>query len=62
MFCIGTDDPFLTPAEARPSVAGVPGAVLHEVAGGHAPWLDDPAGCGKLVTGHLTETGCPPAG
>jgi hypothetical protein len=33
--------------------------VLHEVRGGHGPWLDDPAGCAKLVTGHLAATGFP---
>jgi pimeloyl-ACP methyl ester carboxylesterase len=61
MFCLGTDDPFLTPAQARPAIAQIPGAVLHEVPGGHAPWLEDPAGCAKLVTGHLTATGFEPA-
>jgi hypothetical protein len=35
--------------------------VLEEVPGGHGPWLEDPAGCAKLVTGHLTATGYPPA-
>jgi pimeloyl-ACP methyl ester carboxylesterase len=61
MFCIGSDDPFLSPAEARPSVARIPGAILHEVPGGHGPWLDDPAGCATLVTGHLAATGFAPA-
>ena len=61
MFCLGTGDPFLTPAQARPSVAKIPGAVLHEVPGGHGPWLEDPAGCAKLVTGHLPATGFAPA-
>jgi pimeloyl-ACP methyl ester carboxylesterase len=61
MFVLGTADPFLTPALARPSVAKIPGAVLHEVPGGHGPWLDDPAVCAKLVTGHLAATGFAPA-
>jgi pimeloyl-ACP methyl ester carboxylesterase len=61
MFCWGTDDPFLSPAKARPAIAKIPGAVLHEVTGGHGPWLDDPATCAKLVTAHLTATGFPPA-
>ena len=61
MFCLGTDDPFLTPAQARPAVAKIPGAVLYEVPGGHGPWLEDPAGCAKLVTGHLAATGFAPA-
>ena len=61
MFCLGLDDPFLSPAQARPAIAEIPGAVLHEVPGGHGPWLEDPAGCAKLVTGHLTATGFAPA-
>jgi pimeloyl-ACP methyl ester carboxylesterase len=61
MFCWGTSDPFLTPAQARPAIAQIPGAVLHEVPGGHGPWLEDPAGCAKLITGHLAATGYPPA-
>ena len=26
----------------------------------HGPWLEDPAGCAKLVTGHLAATGFAP--
>jgi pimeloyl-ACP methyl ester carboxylesterase len=52
LFCLGRDDPFLSPQQARPSVAKIPGAVLHEVVGGHAPWFEDPAGCAKLVVDH----------
>jgi pimeloyl-ACP methyl ester carboxylesterase len=62
MFCWGTEDPFLTPAQARASIAKIPGAELHEVPGGHGPWLEDPAGCAKLVTDHFTATGFAPAG
>ncbi len=61
MFVLGTADPFLTPALARPSVAKIPGATLHEVTGGHGPWLDDPAACAKLAAGHLAATGFAPA-
>jgi pimeloyl-ACP methyl ester carboxylesterase len=60
-FLVGTADPFLTPALARPSVAKIPGAVLHEFPGGHGPWLDDPAACATLVTSHLAATGFTPA-
>lgn len=60
MFCWGTSDPFLAPARARPAISRIPGAVLHEVPGGHGPWLDDPVGCAKLVTSHLTATGFAP--
>jgi pimeloyl-ACP methyl ester carboxylesterase len=61
MFCWGTGDPFLAPARARPAIAKIPGAVLHEVPGGHGPWLEDPRGSAKLVISHLTATGFPPA-
>jgi pimeloyl-[acyl-carrier protein] methyl ester esterase len=61
MFCLGTGDPFLSPAQARPAIAKIPGAMLHEVPGGHGPWLEDPAGCAKLVISHLTATGFAPA-
>jgi pimeloyl-ACP methyl ester carboxylesterase len=61
MFCLGTGDPFLSPAQARPAIAKIPGATLHEVPGGHGPWLEDPAGCAKLVISHLTATGSAPA-
>jgi len=57
MFCWGIEDPFLAPAQARPAIAKIPGAVLHEVPGGHGPWLEDPAGCSRLTTGHLAATG-----
>lgn len=61
MFCWGIGDPFLTPDQAIPAIARIPGAVLHEVPGGHGPWLEDPAGCAKLLISHLTATGFPPA-
>src|SRR5579875_2524286 len=53
LFVWGRDDPYLPPAAAQPWVAKVPGGVLREVPGGHAPWLDDPAGCGPPVTDFL---------
>jgi pimeloyl-ACP methyl ester carboxylesterase len=61
MFCWGTGDPFLSPAQARPAIAKIRGAVLHEVPGGHGPWLEDPAGCARLTVSHLTATGFAPA-
>ncbi len=42
-FYWGREDPFLTPHKARPSIAKIPGAVLHEVTGGHAPWFENPS-------------------
>jgi pimeloyl-ACP methyl ester carboxylesterase len=57
LFVWGRDDPYLAPAAARPWVAKVPGAVLHEVPGGHAPWLDDPAAWASPVTSFLRGAG-----
>jgi pimeloyl-ACP methyl ester carboxylesterase len=53
LFCWGLGDPFLSPPRARPSVAKIPGARLHEVSGGHAPWFEDPVGCAAVITDHL---------
>ena len=61
MFCLATGDPFLSPAQARPAIARIPGAVLQKCRGGHGPWLEDPAGCAKLVPSDLTATGFAPA-
>jgi pimeloyl-ACP methyl ester carboxylesterase len=53
MFYWGRDDPFLSPQQARPSLARIPGARLHEVAGGHAPWFEDPVDCATRIVAHL---------
>jgi pimeloyl-ACP methyl ester carboxylesterase len=52
LFYWGREDRFLSPQLARPSTAKIPGAVLHEVTGGHAPWFEDPVGCATLIDGH----------
>ena len=52
LFYWGRDDPFLSPQQARPSVAKIPGARLHEVAGGHAPWFEDPVDCATRIDDH----------
>jgi len=57
------------PAVALPGVAvrmplsllTVPSAVLREVPGGHAPWLEAPEACAALVVRHLASTGSTPA-
>lgn len=59
-FLWGTDDPYLAPGDARPWIEQMPVAMLHEVPGGHAPWLDDLAGAAAIITGHLAHTGFPP--
>jgi len=52
LFYWGRDDPFLSPQRARPSVARIPGALLHEVDGGHAPWFENPEDCAKWIDEH----------
>ena len=56
LFYWGRDDPFLSPQQARPSIAKIPAAVLHEVEGGHAPWFEDPADCAKFIDDHQKAT------
>jgi pimeloyl-ACP methyl ester carboxylesterase len=52
LFYWGHEDPFLSPQLARPSVGKIPGAVLHEVDGGHAPWFENPVDCAKQINAH----------
>jgi pimeloyl-ACP methyl ester carboxylesterase len=49
LFVWGRGDPFLAPADARPSVEKMPRAELVEVEGGHAPWLEDAATCAAPI-------------
>jgi pimeloyl-ACP methyl ester carboxylesterase len=51
-FILGSDDRFLSVARARPSIEQIPGASLHEVPGGHAPWLVDPDRAARLIATH----------
>ena len=48
-FILGSDDPYLPVERARPSIDQIPGATLHEVPGGHAPWLVDPQRAADLI-------------
>jgi pimeloyl-ACP methyl ester carboxylesterase len=48
-FILGSDDPYLSVERARPSIDQIPGATLHEVPGGHAPWLVDPQRAADLM-------------
>jgi pimeloyl-ACP methyl ester carboxylesterase len=52
LFFWGREDPFLSPEQARPSVAKIRGAVLHDVAGGHAPWFENPVECAAMIDRH----------
>lgn len=52
---LGDRDVFLTPALARRSLDRIPGARATVLHGGHAPWLNDPAGATAAVGGFLEE-------
>ena len=56
MFIWGNDAPYLSAADARPSIDQIPNATLHEVPGGHGPWLVDTDRSGELIRRHLTIT------
>ena len=56
IFILGSDDPYLTPHDARPSIERIPTAAVYEMDAGHGPWLVDPAYVAHLITGH-TQSG-----
>jgi pimeloyl-ACP methyl ester carboxylesterase len=49
LFILGSDDPYLSIERARPSIDLIPGARLHEVPAGHAPWLVDAQHAAELI-------------
>jgi pimeloyl-ACP methyl ester carboxylesterase len=49
LFILGSDDPYLAPGDARPSIERIPIASVHEVPAGHGPWLVDAAGVAGLI-------------
>jgi 2-hydroxy-6-oxonona-2,4-dienedioate hydrolase len=51
LFILGTDDPYLSPSDARPSIAQIPNATVHEIPAGHSPSLVDPARVARLIAG-----------
>jgi pimeloyl-ACP methyl ester carboxylesterase len=53
MFIWGTDAPYLAAERARPSIDQIPTATLHEVPGGHGPWLVDTERSTQLIQTHL---------
>jgi pimeloyl-ACP methyl ester carboxylesterase len=52
-FIWGTGAPYLSAERARASIDQIPGAMLHEVPGGHGPWLVDTERCAELIRTHL---------
>lgn len=55
----GEKDPFGPPTAGRRALEIIPDAELAVVAGGHAPWLDDPERVGRLVGGFLRRHAVP---
>ena len=53
MFIWGSDDPYLSPQDARPSIEQIPTATLHEMPAGHGPWLVNPEHTAGLIDAHL---------
>ena len=51
-FILGSNDPYLSPQDARPSIDQIRGARLYEVPGGHAPWLADTQHAAELIATH----------
>jgi pimeloyl-ACP methyl ester carboxylesterase len=58
LFVLGSNDPYLSPRGARPSIGRIPIATVHEMPAGHGPWLVDPPRVAELITGHIQ----PPVG
>jgi len=55
MFIWGTDPPYLSAEDARPSIDQIQTATLHEVPGEHGPWLVDTARAAGLIETHLAS-------
>ncbi len=55
MFIWGSDDPYLSAERARPSIEGIPSASLHELPGGHGPWLISLERTAELMQTHLAS-------
>jgi pimeloyl-ACP methyl ester carboxylesterase len=56
-FILGSDDPYLSPRDARPTIARIPNATVHEMAAGHGPWLVDPGRVARLIAAHREPAG-----
>ncbi len=51
MFLWGSHDPFGTVETGRQIADFIPASEFHEIQnGGHLPWLDEPAECGRLIS------------
>jgi pimeloyl-ACP methyl ester carboxylesterase len=53
VFILGSDDPYLSPQDARRPIESVPTARVYEMGAGHGPWLVDPAHVAYLIETHI---------
>jgi pimeloyl-ACP methyl ester carboxylesterase len=51
-FILGSNDPYLSPRDARPSITQIPNATVHEMPAGHGPHFVDPRRVAGLITAH----------
>jgi len=56
LFILGSNDPYLSPRDARPSIDRIPTATLREMRAGHGPWLVEPASVAGLIAAHTHLT------
>jgi pimeloyl-ACP methyl ester carboxylesterase len=49
LFILGSNDPYLSPQDARPSIDRIPTGTLHEMPASHGPWLVDPPRVSRLI-------------
>jgi pimeloyl-ACP methyl ester carboxylesterase len=56
LFILGTNDPYLSPEDARPSIDRIPTAALHEMPASHGPWLVDPPRVSRLIAARTELT------
>jgi pimeloyl-ACP methyl ester carboxylesterase len=56
-FILGTDDAYLSPRDARPSIAQIPNATIHELPTAHGPWLVEPERVAGLIRAHHRTAG-----
>ena len=52
VFILGSDDPYLSPQDARRSIDSIPTSRVFEMDAGHGPWLVDPAHVASLIAAH----------
>ena len=58
-FILGPNDPYLSPRDARRSIARIPNATVQEMPAAHGPWLVDPRRVAGLIAAHLPAAGPP---